>query len=186
MKKSSGFTLIELLVVMVIIGLLVSMASINTNHDKRADVLNSEAKRLKFFLEAVSDEAMFQNQNIGFEVSRFTMTPYAWLPKEAGSASTLSSPDETHSWQNYTGRFIKTYDLPEEMEFELSIEGSEVILPFSPNTKIEDVAPQFYALANGQQSIASFQITINDFNALAKVKGFGVGRFYDLVEISDE
>lgn len=186
MKKSLGFTLIELLVVLVIIGLLVSMASINTNHDQRADVLRSEAKRLKFFLEAVSDEAMFQNKNIGFEVSRFSMTPYAWLPKEADSPSTLSDPNKTHSWQSYEGRFIKAYELPEDMEFELSIDGTEAVLPYSPNTDPKDVEPQFLALANGQQSISSFQVTINNYDASAKIKGFGVGRFYESVETSNE
>lgn len=169
---------------MVIIGLLVSMASINTNHDKRADVLKSEALRLKFFLEAASDEAMLQNKNIGFEVSRFALTPYEL--KLIEDPQTLN---KTYSWQNYEqGRVIK-YLLTEGMALELSalyIDGSEMILPLSPSSKPENVEPQFMIYADGQQDISKFQISINDYNALAKVSGSGLGRFYQLVEIDNE
>lgn len=191
MKKGHGFTLIELLVVMMIIGLLVSMATINTNHDKRADLLKREAKRLEFFLEAVSDEAMFQNQNIGFEVARNILTPYIWQIKPAvntnSNAATQQSTQSEYEWQTHVGRFIKPFELSEEgMEFELKIKGDAITLPYSANEKIEDVKPQFLVMANGQQSISDFKILINDYQGQATVKGFGLGRYYSSVEVQTD
>jgi general secretion pathway protein H len=191
MKKGHGFTLIELLVVMMIIGLLVSMATINTNHDKRADLLKREAKRLEFFLEAVSDEAMFQNQNIGFEVTRNILTPYIWQIKPAANTNSNAAAQQAtqseYEWQTHAGRFIKPFELSEEdMEFELKIKGDAITLPYSANEKIEDVKPQFLVMANGQQSISDFKILINNYEGQATVKGFGLGRYYSSVEVQTD
>ena len=191
MKRGHGFTLIELLVVMMIIGLLVSMATINTNHDKRADLLKREAKRLEFFLEAVSDEAMFQNQNIGFEVARNILTPYIWQIKQTSNNTSNTALQQTkqaeYEWQAHEGRFIKPFELSEEdMEFELKIKGDTITLPYSANEKIEDVKPQFLVMANGQQSISDFKIVIDDYEGQATVKGFGLGRYYSSTEIQTD
>lgn len=191
MKKSLGFTLIELLIVIAIIGGIVGMASINVNYDKRADLLKSEAKRLEFFLEAVSDEAMFQNQNIGFEVARNILTPYIWQIKPTSNtnsnAATQQATQSEYKWQTHVGRFIKPFELSEEdMEFELKIKGDAITLPYSANVKIEDVKPQFLVMANGQQSISDFKIVIDDYEGQATVKGFGLGRYYSSTEIQDD
>ena len=190
MKLERGFTLLELLVVMVIMGLLISMATLNTSYDKRKDLLSNEAKRLKFFLEAASDEAMFQNKNIGLMVGRYGLKPYAWLPKNqdpTATSSLSSSTDstETHSWQDYQGRFIKVYDLPDNMEFELEIDSSSINLPHSLELSKEDIQPQFYILSNGEQSISKLNILMDEYDVTASVSGSGLGRFYYKV-ITDE
>ena len=73
--KNRGFTLIEILVVLVIIVILVSMATINTNQDPRKDLLNTQAEKLKFSLEAISDEAIFNNKQIGLFFTQTELNP---------------------------------------------------------------------------------------------------------------
>lgn len=180
MKQQAGFSLLELLVVLVIIGLLVSMATINTNYDKRKDLLTEEAKRLSFFLSASADEAMFQNKNIGYLVSKYQLTPYAWLQKEGASEDSLSDTATTpeYSWQSFTGRFIKPFELPEDMEFELTIQDSPVQLPFSAEVPEDELKPQFLMLSNGEQSQLNLSLLMDEYEGEAQVESSGLGRFH--------
>ncbi len=184
MKYKGGFTLIEILVVLVIISLLVSMAAVNTGSDPRISQLNNEAKRLKFFLEAISDEVLFQNKNLGFVVTKTGLAPYAWVQLTFKDPQDPSSQD-TYNWQGHTGRFAKEYTLPEEMTFKLSIEGQSVILPREFPGKDQEIKPQFYILSSGEQTVASFELSYPDLEHTVNTYGSGVGRFMVKVN-SDE
>ncbi len=176
MKYKGGFTLIEILVVLVIISLLVSMAAVNTGSDPRISELNNEAKRLKFFLEAVSDEVLFQNQNLGFIVTKTGLTPFAWVQLTFKDPQNPSSQD-TYDWQEHTGRFAKKHTLPEGISFKLSIEGQSVLLAHELPNKGQEIKPQFYILSSGEQTVASFELSFPELEYTVTTKGSGVGRF---------
>lgn len=187
MKSQHGFTLIEVLVVLVIIATLVSMAAINTGGDPRKDHLLNEAERLKFFLEAVSDEAVFQNKDIGFEVTKNKMTPYSnevalsTNNNTANSGSTV--PETKYEWVAYKGRFTDVFELSmEDMLFSLTVDGQAVVLDYSQekkeSDKIETESIQFFILSSGEQTVASFEISIEDLEFSSTTRGTGVGRFY--------
>ena len=185
MKLQRGFTLIEVLVVLVIIAMLVSMAAINTGGDPRKDHLITEAERLKFFLEAVSDEALFQNKDLGFVVSKSNMTPYSYEEVVDPNATnngvaTNSTPQTKKEWSPYKGRFTDVFELPsEEMQFNLKVDGQEVILNYVQEKKEdEEIEPHFFVLSSGEQTVTSFEIFIDDMTFSTTTRGMGVGRYY--------
>lgn len=64
--RSTGFTLIEILVVMVIIGILVTFASLSVTSRALSDQLQSEAQRIAQLLQTASEDAELQGLEIGF------------------------------------------------------------------------------------------------------------------------
>ena len=191
MKLQRGFTLIEVLVVLVIIAMLVSMAAINTGGDPRRDHLITEAERLKFFLEAVSDEALFQNKDLGFVVTKTNLTPYAYEdvvdPNAANSNSNSSSNTVANApvqmkkeWVPYTGRFTDVFELSsEDMQFNLKVDGQSVILAYLQELKEDEEAkPHFHLLSSGEQTVTSLEIYIDDLDFSTTARGTGVGRYY--------
>ncbi len=187
MKLQRGFTLIEVLVVLVIIAMLVSMAAINTGGDPRKEQLIAEAERLKFFLEAVSDEALFQNKDLGFVVSKSNMTPYSYedvvdpdnAPDPTNTGSTVATKIEKE-WAPYKGRFTDVFELAsEEMQFNLKVDGQEVIIDYSQEKQEDEEAkPHFFVLSSGEQTVTSLEISIEELAFSSTTRGMGVGRYY--------
>lgn len=182
MKRSNGFTLIEILVVLAVIAILVSIATINTNHDGRYDDLKNESQRLKFIFSSLSDEALFQNKNIGLLMSRTEIKPYFYEitlnNSKAQTANNSSANQIEYHWAEYTGKNTKLYTLPEKMEFELTIDGQSIELPFALKESKEEVNPNIFLLASGEQSQFSLNLLMNDFDAYSKVRSDGLGRFF--------
>mgnify|MGYP000326526756 CR=1 FL=1 len=189
MKLQRGFTLIEVLVVLVIIAMLVSMAAINTGGDPRKDQLIAEAERLKFFLEAVSDEALFQNKDLGFEITKSNLTPYSYEDVVDPNATNTNSSSNTATntsvqmkkeWVAYKGRFTDVFELPsEDMQFNLKVDGQEVILGYSQEKKEDEEAkPHIHLLSSGEQTVSSIEIYFDDLEFSTTTRGTGVGRYY--------
>lgn len=172
MKKSRGFTLIEILVVLVIIAVLVSMAAINTDQDPQKELLHSQAQQLKFSLEAISDEAIFYNKQIGLYFLKTELAPFSIEP-----TVNPSNPQTLYEWQPYEGRFSKKMKLVNDIEFNLLIDGNPVPLAFS-NTSKENIVPQIQFQSSGEQTLATISLKIADYEPFYEVYGNGIGRFY--------
>lgn len=170
--KNRGFTLIEILVVLVIISILVSMATINTSQDPRKDLLHAQAEQLKFKLEAMSDEAIFNNKQMGFVFTRTELAPFSIEvnPETAVNAN-------PYMWKPYESRFSKKIKLEQDMEFELSINSSPVQLAYAiQDTK--ELIPQIEFQASGEQTEFSLFVKIENYQPFVEIYGNGIGRFY--------
>ena len=189
--RSAGFTLIEILVVLVIIAMLVSMASINTSHDGRYDELKNQSEKIKFQLMTASDVALFENRNLGVLFSKTELQFYSYdidLTKTESSslAASDTSSNQEYSWQPYTVRNIKIQPLPENMSYSLEVEGQEVALSYALKQDADDINPNMYLLAAGEQTPFKLKLSIEDFNGFAQVRGNGVGQFYNEVIREEE
>ena len=106
--KSRGFTLIELLVVLVIIGIVVSFASMAIG-DNRGEQLEQEARRLAALLQLASDESVLTAAPVGV---RFYNDGYSFLRRQG---------DE---WQSIEDdRQLRSRELPEPLYADLVVNG---------------------------------------------------------------
>jgi general secretion pathway protein H len=115
-ESARGFTLIELLVVIVIVGIIVTMATLSMGVLGRDNQIEDQAKRLYAVMSQAREEAELQGRDFGILIERdgylFMRYDHAlnrWL---------LLDNDEL-----FTHR-----ELPEGLQFQLWLDGREVIL----------------------------------------------------------
>lgn len=111
-----AFTLIELLVVIVIIGIIVTMASLSLGVLGRDNEVEEQARRLQAVIEQVREESELQGRDTGLLIERdgylFMRYQYA-----------------TRQWQVITGDDLTSYrEFPEGVQARLRLEGREVVL----------------------------------------------------------
>jgi len=69
-RRLSGFTLLELLVVIVIIGIIISVASVSVNVLGRDNQIEDQAKRLNAVISQAREEAELQARDTGLYIER--------------------------------------------------------------------------------------------------------------------
>ena len=102
-QHNAGFTLLELLVVLVIIGILLTMASLSVRGGGEQRQLREEAQRLTALVALASDEATLKSQELMLAVEDNGYAFLAqddkgkWLPVDAkGSLRPRELPDGMH------------------------------------------------------------------------------------------
>ncbi|MDH5484896.1 MAG: type II secretion system minor pseudopilin GspH [Gammaproteobacteria bacterium] len=153
-RYQTGFTLIELLVVVVIISLSAGMMLINISFSDPEDAIEKEARRLHALLQFSHQQAIIRGEEYGL---RFYQQAYAFMIFD----------EETQLWQNADSqKHFSFHELPEDMQLDLLIEGTNVVLnterekkrsPGSQqenneNTDTKKIKPQVFLLSSGELS----------------------------------
>ena len=126
-----GFTLLELLVVLLIIGIIVSFASLSVGqHASRA--LQDEAKRIHSLLRLAGEESVLQGRELAMQFNRegylfVTLEGADWVPVEKD-------------------RLLRERELPPELTLSLVLEDVEVDLHDSENP------PRIFVLSSGEMT----------------------------------
>ena len=113
-RRSSGFTLLELIVVILIIGLLLTFATISVGTSSSKE-LETEAKRFYSLLKLASEEAIMNTQEMALELSKNQYQFLIW--GETG----FQSPDGEEG-----GNFFRPRELPEQIVINLKIEETKI------------------------------------------------------------
>lgn len=179
MKFSRGFTLIEVLVVIVVIALLVSISALNSDSDPRADILKTEATRIKFYLESATDEAILNSKTLALNFIEKKISPYSWGKKPQStdneSQDPISQKDEWE-WTTYKGQNLIQFQSSNDTEYQLFINDKEVILDFEePQEKA--ITPQVIIQSSGIQTLAEIKLSLPDYESSISIKSNGAGRF---------
>jgi len=119
-RRSRAFTLIEILVVVSIIAVVMSIAvlSLGVLGDDRD--LREEGRRVVALVQVAQDEAVMQGREFGIEF----MT---------GGFRFVEFDPLLNIWSELIGDdTLRMRELPEEMEFELWVEGQHVLLDTEP------------------------------------------------------
>lgn len=106
--RSRGFTLIEVLVVLVIIGIIVSLATM-AMRDNRGEQLEQEARRLSALMQLASEEAVLTSAPIGV---RFFADGYVFLRRQQDQWTPINDD-----------RQLREREIPEPLRLELSVLG---------------------------------------------------------------
>lgn len=113
---SNGFTLIELLVVIVIIGIMVSVASLSMGVLGRDTEIEHEAKRLEAVITQIREEAELQGKDIGVLLER---DGYRFMRRDYTQ----------NRWQELAGDDLtNAHRFPDGLTLRLWLEGREVVL----------------------------------------------------------
>jgi general secretion pathway protein H len=155
--RSYGFSLIEILVVIVIIGIIsgIALLSLGILGDDRQ--LQTEARRLASLVEVAQDESMMQGREFGLE---FMNDSYRFVEYDPF----------TNQWGELLGDdMMRLRHLPDDVEFELELEGQRVLLDNDParfkdpeetsnRDLIETYSPHVFIFSSGDMT--PFDLTI--------------------------
>jgi general secretion pathway protein H len=123
--RQAGFSLIEIMVIVVIVGILISVASLSIGIAGGDRALKTEADRFTALATVALDEAALQGREFGIEL----MTAgYRFVEFDGLTGQWAEVPgDDT----------LRLRQLPDEVEFELYLEGKRIVLDDDP-AKFED------------------------------------------------
>lgn len=134
LRRRRGFTLIEIMVVIVIIGVIVTIATVSLEGLGRDDTLPEERDRLHALLRLAGDRAMIEGNEYGLHMSR---DAYRFLRYR----------DE--GWQAAPGREFRRREWPESVLPELVMDGSSVDLEAYDE---DESTPQLLVTATGEST----------------------------------
>ena len=153
--RENGFTLLELLVVVVIVAILFTYTTLAIRSDTPEDIIKKEAQRMERLIQLALEESILRGEEYGIEIFldgyrflRFDVTENLWLP--------LSDD-----------KLLRDRELPLDMELEMSLEETEVVINLASDPKTEqkldidaesgeeekdeeEAKPQIFLLSSGE------------------------------------
>lgn len=116
LRRSRGFTLLEILVVIVIVGIMISVATISIGAIGRDNQVQDEAERLQSIMNQASQEAQLQGREYGLLVESDGYEFFIYDAKQ-------------QTWQPISDDDLLTSrPMPEGLLIKLKLEGRPVIL----------------------------------------------------------
>ena len=153
MKQPSvaGFTLIELLAVLLIVGIVVSAATLAFG-DNQAERMNRKSQQLAALIELAKEQAIFNSQELGI---LFTKDSYSFYTL---TTSLDKEKKEKFTWVPLEkDKLLNERILPDGLEYELFLEGVRVNFTAS---KLKDVTPHIFILSDG--TVSPFELNLTD------------------------
>lgn len=136
--RAAGFTLLELMAVILIIGIIVSFASLSIGQNT-SRIVQDEVERLHGLIQLAGEEAVLQGRELALEFNR---DKYQFL--ELGS----------DGWQPIEeDKMFRERPLPEPVEVELMLEGVDTSFEDKKNL------PRIFILSSGE--LTPFNLTLS-------------------------
>ncbi|MBU6953209.1 MULTISPECIES: type II secretion system minor pseudopilin GspH [unclassified Hahella] len=155
MKRAhKGFTLIEILVVLVIISVMVGMVTLVVSGNRERRELENEARKLLAIMQMTSDEAIFQNVDIGL---RLDDHGYAFMGFDDTALAWIELPQE----------FLKERELPEWVVLDFDKKNKEIELKNKDegkkdkkDDKDKKFLPQILFLSSGENTPVNIELKL--------------------------
>ncbi len=144
---SSGFTLLELLVVLVIVGILLTMASLSVGGGGEQRQLHEEARRLTALVALAADESILKNQELLLAVEE---NGYAFLVQD--KKGKWLPVDDIGS--------LRPRELPQGMQLSVAVDEP---LTTAQKAGDEDKKPgQIWILSSGEMTPFTLTLSLID------------------------
>ncbi|HKU15298.1 MAG TPA: type II secretion system minor pseudopilin GspH [Steroidobacteraceae bacterium] len=166
--RASGFTLLEILVVLVIIGVMVSIATLSIGVLGKDQQVEEESRRVWAVLRQAREEAELQAIDLAIYVA-------------ASDYEFLHFDTRRNQWQPIVDdQLYAQRQLPEGLRFRLWLEGREIVLkPALPDRSDKDehekAPPQLTVLSSGDVVPFELQIERDGAPALWRVTALADG-----------
>lgn len=174
LAQQRGFSLIEVMAVVVILAILSSVALLNMNFDNKGKEVRQQAEQLAALMALASDEAIYLQKELGL---RFAEQKFDFYQLEKKSATTedpkeqsaLGEDDDAPKppyWKPVTDDpRLRSRQISDEMEVELSLSGIEIVIEDPSPTDVETfkVKPQIMMLSNGEV-LPEFEVIVRDID----------------------
>jgi len=157
-----GFTLIELLVVLVIVGIIVSFATLAIGDD-RERLVQEEVRRLAALLEAAGEEAVLQGRELGLEIFRGGYRFMFLAPQDDGPAQWLVLERD---------RLLRPREFHGEITPQLLLEGLPQPLPAEAP---ERGVPQVFLLSSGERTPFVLRLTADHERIVREIAAAPLG-----------
>jgi general secretion pathway protein H len=122
--QQRGFTLLELLVVVVIVAILFTYTTLAIRSDSPEDLIKEEAHRLERLIQLALEESILRGEEYAIEVQ---LDGYRFLRFTENQWQPLAQD-----------KLLRQRALPQNMELEMSLEDTEIIIGESPSKTQED------------------------------------------------
>lgn len=180
-RHTGGFTLLEIMVVILIMGVMVTFASLSIGSRINEDKLENEARRAEAIIRLASEEAEAKGVEIGL---RFSEGGYRLLTLNA----------QRH-WEDYElGGPLRRRSFADPFSLELRVEGRPIVLPpeLSPEQELalaesaklksdkdneaQRITPQVLLLSSGEITPFALLLTAPGVDAGYRIEADAFGR----------
>jgi general secretion pathway protein H len=157
-ERVGGFTLLEVLAVMVIIGIILTFMTLSAGGDRRAEVIEREARRLVALLQLASEEAVIRSEQLAVRVGErdyafMILQNNQWLPLD-------------------DDRPLRPREMPDEIELDLELEENP-----PPGLTAEDAdQPQVFLLSSGEMTPFVLTLSAPGTEQTYRIKATLLGR----------
>ena len=150
-KQLYGFTLIELLAVLLIIGIVVSAATLAFG-DSQAERMQQKSNQLAALIDLAKEQAIFNSQELGV---LFTKDSYDFY--RLSTTKDKNKKEKTVWVPIEQDRLLNKRMLPDGLEYELFLEGVQVNFSAS---KLKEITPHVFILSDG--TVSPFKLNLTD------------------------
>jgi general secretion pathway protein H len=141
-RHEGGFTLLEIMIVVVIVGILISLATLSVG-SIADDGLDEHLRRFETLFGLALEDAGMQGRELGlsFYQHGYEFSARTRVVDEEGNSRWVWVPIDNDM-------LLRPRKLNEDIAVDLSLEGNEIVLDYERDTEAEYI-PQIFVLSSG-------------------------------------